>query len=368
VGTPDRAIDVGLLGPVRLAVNGVELSLAGLKRRVAVAVLIANRNRVVSTSLLADAVWGDELPSNVAGSVQVLVSGLRKLLDDTGLRGSEVIETAPPGYRLRIDPAGCDIDRFHAAREDAATHRRGGRLGEAAALYRSALGVWRGPACDDLTSVQWAADLATGLNEERVACHEAALETELAMGRYAEACSELAVGTAQYPLRESMWALYLTALYGAGRQGDALAGYARVREILDEELGVEPGQRLRELHAAILAQRDLTHSPPEPVEPQTIREAATAPPARLEFASGSVVKVAGNVAIGRSADNDVTIADGGVSRRHAQITPTTAGYVLRDLGSTNGTYVNDEALVGVHLLVTGDEIRIGPSRFVFRID
>jgi len=362
-------VEFGLLGPVRLSVRSVDVPLGGLKRRTGFAILVANRNRVTSTAALADAVWGEELPANAAGSAQVLISGLRKLLDDHGADGARVIQTAPPGYRLRAEAESCDVDRFRALRQSAAAQRAGGRLPQATALYREALRLWRGGACEDLAGIRFADEVAAELNEERLACHEATLETELALGRHAEISHELAAATAREPLRETMWALYMTALYRSGRQADALAAYRRIRELLADELGIEPGSRLREVHAAILAQRDIDPVvAPEGTQEPTTRDPAPSLPARLRFGDGRVITLdAHKVGIGRAADNAIVLSDTNVSRHHAAITAAPTGYVLSDLQSLNGTRVNGEPVIGHHILADADVIRVGDSSWTFEL-
>ena len=362
-------VEVGLLGPVRLSVRETEIPLGGLKRRIAFAVLVAHRNRIASTAAIADAVWDEQLPANVPGSVQVLISGLRKLLDGHGADGAQLIQTAPPGYRLSLDEPTCDVDRFRMLRQQAATDRAAGRLQQAAAQYRQALTLWRGGACEDLAGVRFADEVAAELQEERLACHEAALETELGLGRHAQLSHELAAATARDPLREPMWALYMTALYRSGRQADALAAYRHVRDLLADELGIEPGPRLRDLHAAILDQREISPTAlADATSTETVRDATPTVPARLRFGDGRVVELAAyKTGVGRAADNAVVLGDANASRHHAVITATPTGYVLSDLQSTNGTHVNGVAVIRHHVLADGDTIRIGDSTCTFEM-
>ena len=127
--------------------------------------------------------------------------------------------------------------------------------GEAVAAgnrFREALGLWRGPALADVLEVEPLALEAARLEELRLAAVEGRVEADLAAGLHAEVTGELERLVAEYPLRERLWRLLMLALYRGGRQADALAAYRRARAMLAEELGLEPGQELRQLERAVL--------------------------------------------------------------------------------------------------------------------
>jgi DNA-binding SARP family transcriptional activator len=363
-----ESFDFLVLGPVRVLRGGEDIALGGAKRRSLLALLVSNRNRVVSVSSIADALWEDDPPPSVASSIQVAVSGLRAALHAESA-SRPVIETAPPGYRLALDDTACDIGRFRAQRAMAKAAYAGGRLEAAAAAYRRALDEWSGPAYEDLRDLRFACELAVALDEERLATVEERIDVELAAGKHRDLVGELATLTAENPLRESLWTAYMTALFRCNRQADALAAYRVLRTTLMDELGLDPSPAARNLEAAILAQdASLDWAEPAPVNnaPQTIREAPDIAPARLRTDDGATIAIDGSgLHIGRLADNDLVIDDPKVSRYHASVVATSTAYVLTDLHSTNGTRLNGALVSGGVALADGDEIVIGPSRFVF---
>ncbi|MEP7055314.1 MAG: BTAD domain-containing putative transcriptional regulator [Actinomycetota bacterium] len=364
--------DFRVLGPVRVLCDGVEIPLGGSKRRSLLALLIANRNRVVSVSSIADALWGDDPPPSVASSIQVAVSGLRAALagaDETSAR--TFIETAPPGYRLVVDDSACDIGRFKQLRELAIRSQQSGRLAAAATAYCEALDEWSGAAYEDLLDLRFAAELAVALDEQRLATIEARIEVDLAAGKHRELVGELATLTSQYPLRESLWTAYMTALFRCGRQADALAAFRLLRTTLMDELGLDPSVGARELERAILAQDPAlawkVAGPDQPAPALTQREAVEVAPAHLRDQNGSCTPIDGSgLQIGRLADNSLVIDDPKVSRYHASIVATSAGYVITDLHSTNGTRLDGVLVVGPELLHDGNRIAIGTAEYEFR--
>lgn len=364
-------LDFRVLGPVRVLRGQKSLPIGGVKRRSLLALLIAGRNRVVSVSTIADGVWEDNPPPSVTSSIQVSISGLRTALGDRDApAAASLIETAPPGYRLRIESEQCDVGRFHNQRIVAMREQAAGRLESAAGLFRAALGQWSGRAYDDLLGMRFADDLAVELEEQRQATMESRVEVDLALGRHRELVSELGALTADYPLRESLWAHYMVALYRCGRQADALAAFRLLRKTLLEELGLEPSAEARKLEAAILAQADeLDWQPPGrtplPVA-VTERETADIGTAQLRRQDGSTIPIGSTtLRIGRLQDNELVIEDPKISRHHAAIVPTRAGYLIADLHSANGTRVNQDQVLGDRLLASGDEITIGSAQFEF---
>lgn len=366
-----NAFDIRVLGPVRVLRGCDEIALGGVKRRSLFALLVSNRNRVVSVASIADALWEDEPPPSVASSIQVAVSGLRSVLTAPAATVGPVIETAPPGYRLVVDDTTCDIGRFRAQRAMGKSAHAAGRLDEAADAYRRAVDEWSGAAYEDLREMRFASALAVALEEERLATIEARIDVELAAGKHRDLVGELATLTSEHPLRESLWTAYMTALFRCDRQADALAAYRRLRTTLMDELGLDPSPAARHLEAAILAQDDSLawNEPPRaaPVSsPLTVREVVDTAPAYLRADDGTSTPIDGSgLQIGRLGDNGLVVDDPKVSRYHAVIVATTTSFVLTDLHSTNGTRLNGELVAGSRALSDGDEIAIGPARLRF---
>ncbi len=236
-----------LLGPLEVVDGGSALELGGQKQRALLALLALEANRPVSRERLIDALWGDEPTATARKALQVYVLQLRKML------GRDRVLTQPTGYLLRADPDEFDVARFQRLYAD-------GRS-------REALALWRGPPLFEFAQEPFAQPEVARLEELYLACLEARLESDLAEGRHAEVASELEALVRSHPLRERLRELLLLALYRSGRQADALAAYQDARHTLVEELGIEPGKPLRDLHQAILRQdTSLDLSRAEPVE------------------------------------------------------------------------------------------------------
>lgn len=237
--------EYGVLGPVEALVDGRPVRLAPRVRAV-LAFLLLHAGQVVPTTRLIDAVWGDHPPDTASNVVQGYVSSLRKAL------GRGTVETRDPGYLLRVERDALDLHRFERLATDGARALADGRPDEAAVLLSDALLLWRGEALADVVGGHDLQAAAARLNELRLVALERRIEADLACGRHEELVGELATLTSEHPLRERPAALQMTALYGCGRQADALAAYRALRVRLVEELGLEPGAELRELESAIL--------------------------------------------------------------------------------------------------------------------
>jgi DNA-binding SARP family transcriptional activator len=234
-----------ILGPLEVAAaDGEPLHLGGQKQRALLAVLLLHANEVVSTDFLIDALWGDHPPRTATTSLQNSISALRKLL------GADLLVTRAPGYRLVVDPETIDLVRF----ERLVASARGSEPEERSALLREALALWRGEPLAEVAFEPFAVAEARRLDELRLAALEELFDAELAAGGAAEIVPELESAVGRHPLRERLRGQLMLALYGAGRQADALAAYQEARRMLVEELGLEPGPHLQELHARILRQ------------------------------------------------------------------------------------------------------------------
>jgi predicted ATPase/DNA-binding SARP family transcriptional activator len=232
-------MDYRLLGPLDVVEADRSMRLGGPKPRALLAVLLLHRNTVVSVDSLVDALWGEEPPMAAENLVQTYVSRLRRAL------GGARIETRSPGYALHTLPEEVDADRFAAfvARADAA--RAAGEARTAAGLLRAALAEWHGDALADARYEPWAAAEIDRLDRARQAATERAVALDLELGRAEEAIAELRGLVATDPLHEPWWELLVRALRQAGHETEARASYARAEATLRDELGVQPGPRLR---------------------------------------------------------------------------------------------------------------------------
>ena len=268
-------MEIHLLGPVEVLVDGTPRTVPGGGERELLALLALSAGRVVAATALIDALWGEALPANPDNALQVRVARLRRALAALGLPSSAVT-TRRPGYVLDIPPSAVDALRFAAAVESARA-LVGRDPAAATAAYREALALWRGAALSEFSGARWAAPEATRLSQLQLAAREELIGLELAAGRHADVVHDLEALTAQHPLRERLHANLMLALYRSGRQADALAVYQRARDVLDAELGVRPSTELRELHQAILQQRPNLRAPhrvsPSPAPPAVVGRA-----------------------------------------------------------------------------------------------
>jgi WD40 repeat protein/DNA-binding SARP family transcriptional activator len=241
-------MEIRVLGPVELELDGGPSRLGGPKQRAVLSLLALNANATVSVDRLIEGLWGEEQPASAAKNVQLYVSQLRKQL--VGHPGVEIV-TRGRGYELRLDPEAVDALRFERLVRDAAEGHRNGGVGEAAHM---ALALWRGPPLADLADEPFAAGEARRLEELRLAALELAVESDLEAGRHRGLIARLDALVAEHPLRERLHYLRMLALYRAGRQAEALEAYCAARAALVEAVGAEPGAELRRLHEAILRQ------------------------------------------------------------------------------------------------------------------
>jgi ABC-type transport system substrate-binding protein/DNA-binding SARP family transcriptional activator len=240
-----------LLGPLEVCRDGEPVVLAGPKLRAILTILLLDANQVVPRARLLAEVWGERAPGS-EHSLDVHVSRLRKALDPGG-EGHPLIRRGR-GYLLRVEAGALDLVRFEhriAAGQQALAE---GRPAAAVGLLTDGLGLWRGEPLAEFADQAFAAAEVGRLKELRLAALEARVDADLALGREAAVIGELESLVTANPYRERFRAQLMLALYRAGRQAEALAVYADTRRLLIEELGIEPGEQLRELHGAVLAQ------------------------------------------------------------------------------------------------------------------
>jgi DNA-binding SARP family transcriptional activator len=366
-------VDFRLLGPLQVMVDGVPQPMAGVKPKAVLAVLLINRDRVVSSGAIAEAIWNDDAPAAYSASLQVFMSTLRRTLRVLSATGNGVVSTESPGYRLSVRSECVDLGRFERARQQGNEHFAAKRFVDASAFYRSALAEWTGPALADLRGFRFAEEFATAVEEERLSTLQARIDADLACGRDSAVIGELTTLVGQHPLREPLWAQLMTAYYRMGRQADALDASRRIRALLNDELGIDPSPALQELERKILRQESLwqpvVNGGPSVDMLQTQTEDDDMPTAgTLVLPSGQVVPIPlRGLRIGRMAENDLVLNDPKVSRYHAVIVDTGNGFAISDLRSTNGVSVGSTRVLDSRVLDIGDVIRIGATEMEFRL-
>ena len=254
----DTGIEYRILGSLEAVEHGRPLALGGSKQRALLALLLLHANRVVSRDRLIDELWDGSPPDTASTALQVHVSQLRKAL------GHDAIATQAPGYLVKVEPGGLDLERF----ERLVAEARGQDAESSAEALRQALELWRGPPLADLDDSLARAERGQ-LEEQRASALEQRIDADLELGRHAELLPELEALVREEPLRERRRAQLMLALYRSGRQADALDVYRNGRKLLADELGLEPGAELRQLEKAILEHDPEIAAParPRPREP-----------------------------------------------------------------------------------------------------
>lgn len=235
-----------------LTIDGGRLS---PKERSLLAVLVLRSGSVVSSSELADAVWGDDVPATWRKQLQAFVVQVRRTL------GSSAIGTTRAGYQLRVDSDAIDAVRFEGLLDAAAAHRTNGDPQRAVDLIERALSLWSGRPYSDLGDWPPAVIEATRLDEIRATAEEDLLMARLESGEQRVVVPDAERLVRNDPLRERRWAILATALYRSGRQADALAALRAARGRLADELGISPGPDLAALETAILNQDAALEAP-----------------------------------------------------------------------------------------------------------
>jgi DNA-binding SARP family transcriptional activator len=242
-----------ILGPVEVWTGQDWAKIGAGKQRSVLAALLLRPGEVVSTDALIDQVWPDKPPARAANLVSVYVHHLRRLIGDAeGL----VLVTRAPGYQVVPGPGELDADRFAVLVGEGRQALASGAPDRAVELLDEAVGLWRGRALADVPATPLVAAEADRLEESRIEALELRAEASLACGRPAEVVPEVRRLLADNPLQEKLWALLIRALYGAGRQAEALEVYEQARNRIADELGVDPGTELRQLYHQILNSDD----------------------------------------------------------------------------------------------------------------
>jgi DNA-binding SARP family transcriptional activator len=236
-------VEFRILGPLEVIESGRQLPLGGARQRTLLALLLTRANEVVSSDRLIDELWGARPPTSAANALQYHISRLRKMLCSR-----EAIITQEPGYMVRLEPDELDLLRFERLVEEA--HESPPDI--AARLLREALGLWRGPPLAGLAHESFADAEIRRLEEIRIAALERRIDADLSLGRHTELVGELEALVREHPLRELLRGQLMLSLYRSGRQAEALEAYRQTRDLLVEELGIEPGPALQELERAIL--------------------------------------------------------------------------------------------------------------------
>lgn len=274
-----------MLGPLTVWTDaGTVVPVPGAKVRALLADLLVAAGQPVPADRLVDDIWADDPPGNPAGTLAAKASQLRRVLEDAQPGGRHLVVSPPPGYRL----AATDVDALRFRALLGAAREADTITGRVSALTE-ALALWRGPAFADFRDAGFARPAIAQLEEQRLVAVEELAEARLELGAHRAVASDLTAFVSANPLRERLRAAYLRALYGAGRQTEALDSFEDLRSQLADELGLDPSPELVALQRAILG-----HEP----------EVAAAQPAAVVRRRVSNIPAQRTALIGRDRDLD----------------------------------------------------------------
>lgn len=359
-----------------MSAGGIDQPLGAAKQRAVLALLLINRNRTVAVDSLIDATWQQGPPPEARASLHAHVSRIRRLISSAGADPAAILTSIQPGYRLCLPEKDCDLGRFTIESKAGVEAAAAGRFEQASGHLSAALAQWRGPVLEDLRDFPFVDAFGAALMEDKLVALTARAEAEMACGRTRSIIGELEALVAEHPYREPLWAQLITAYYLTERQYDALDAYARLKNALADDLGIDPGPTLQRLHQRILRQEPLDVGQ---AARATAKRAAVTRRRSVEITHESVVAhlrdsdgrrypLRGTVTrIGRLAENDVVLDDDTVSRYHAVIVDTGNTFVITDLRSANGVDVGEQRIRTSATLTDGDQICISGHEFTFEI-
>lgn len=256
-------MDIRVLGPVELWSAEGMVALGPARQRLLLAVLAADAGRLVTVDTVIDRIWGEQPPERARETLYVHIARLRRVLAGAGDDRSGVLVHRAGGYVLDVDPGAVDLHRFEElvarAREDDDDADRARRL-------REALGLWRGVALADLSG-GWVERARGVWRQRRLNAALAWAHAELRAGDPDRLIGPLTELLDENPLAENVATMLMRGLHATGRRAEALDCYARVRQRLVDDLGIDPGAELQEVHRQILTSRGPAPTGQEPVAP-----------------------------------------------------------------------------------------------------
>ena len=243
-----------ILGPVELRDGVRSVAVEGRRQAGLLVLMLLHANRAMSAEELIDAVWADLPAKGARKRLRMAIVRLRETLSSCVAAGAPALRTVPTGYVLDVRPGDLDADVFELGVANGRDALERGDAEHASRALAEALALWRGPALADVAYEDWAQPEMRRLEEMRLEAVECRIEADLLLGRHATLAGELEALAARHPGRERLVEQLMLALYRCGRQSDALDAYRRMRESMIEQLGLEPGPRLRALQGEVLVQ------------------------------------------------------------------------------------------------------------------
>jgi DNA-binding SARP family transcriptional activator/tetratricopeptide (TPR) repeat protein len=254
-----RQLRFNILGTLEGWSGGTRLPLRGTIQERVLVTLLLEPGKVLTVTRLVAAAWAEDPPATASHQVRKAVADLRRRIPD----GGDVLVTDGPGYRAVLTEGELDLSEFNALVRDAKRDAAQGRTADAVEALRTALGLWRGPVLAGAGGPVIEA-AATALEEYRLSAAERLFDLRLQLGETSELVADVRALVTQHPLRETLRGQLMLALYRSGRQAEALEEYGKVRELLVEELGIDPGPRLTAVYQGILRESPEVAAPEPP--------------------------------------------------------------------------------------------------------
>ncbi|MFD6892150.1 BTAD domain-containing putative transcriptional regulator [Streptomyces sp. NPDC059957] len=242
-----RALDLRVLGRLDGRLEGRRILLGAPHQQLVLAVLLRHAGCTVSMDRLADALWGDTPPASATANLHLHIHRIRKAMGKERL-----LTSGRRGYSLEVAPHELDARRFVARMPDVRRALEQGELARASRLNREALAEWRGPAYADFADHRALRDAAAYLEELRLEAEEQQVDIDLALRDHNHLIGRLRLLIADHPYRERFREQLVLVLYRTGRAAEALEQCRETRRVLVEDLGLDPGARLRDLEKRIL--------------------------------------------------------------------------------------------------------------------
>ena len=254
-----------ILGPLRIWDGAVWAPVRAPQQRTLVATLLLEPGNAVSTDRIINEIWGEHPPSTARATVHGYVMRLRRLFG----RGTDCpLVTRGGGYELMIGDDDLDAAVFQRLAEAGQRSIAEGKPDMGIVQLTEGLALWHGAALADVPATPSVAAAVELLDQNRITALEARIDARLTLSEHTEVVDELHRLVEEYPLREQLWGQLMLALYRCGRRADALAAYQRARRTMVDDLGLEPGRPLRDLHAAILTEDLALVVPARPAAPE----------------------------------------------------------------------------------------------------
>ncbi|MER7312120.1 MULTISPECIES: AfsR/SARP family transcriptional regulator, partial [Streptomyces] len=247
-------MDFKALGPIQVVNDRLAYTPSAPKVKQVLALLVMRANQIVSLESILDELWGEALPRTAVTTAQTYIYQLRKdFIEKMGVDPKErLIVTAPPGYLLHTPEASLDTHHFVRLADQVqachAAHDADGTIRWA----EEALALWRGIPLADVPCGRTLRDYVSNLGERRVCIHKLRIQAAMDLGRYGELITDLRSLVMEHPYDEWFHAQLMLALGKAGRRGEALHVYHKVRRLLREELGLDPSQDLQRVQEEVL--------------------------------------------------------------------------------------------------------------------